>query len=58
MQSKAHLQQVMPGATVIEVPRFKMAEERLPKLVTQVSLTAASLVLVVALSWTTYQTLF
>jgi uncharacterized protein involved in exopolysaccharide biosynthesis len=58
VQSKAHLQQVMPGATVIEVPRFKMAEERLPKLVTQVSLTAASLVLVVALSWTTYQTLF
>lgn len=58
VQSKSHLQDVMPGAQVIEVPRFKTADERLPKMVAVASLTTATLVLGVALSWTAYQTLF
>ena len=57
VQSKDHLKQVLPEATVVEVPRFKTADERLPKLITTASLTAATLVLGLALSWTTYQTL-
>ena len=57
VQSKDHLKQVLPDTAVIEVPRFKTADERLPKLITTASLTAATLVLGLALSWTTYQTL-
>ena len=57
VQSKDHLKQILPDAAVIEVPRFKTADERLPKLITTASLTTATLVLGLALSWTTYQTL-
>lgn len=57
VQSKDHLAEMMPGVPVVEVPRFKTADERLPKLIATASLTAATLVLTVALSWTTYQTL-
>ena len=57
VQSKDHLRSVLPDAAVIEVPRFKTADERLPKLITTASLTTATLVLGLALSWTTYQTL-
>ena len=57
VQSKDHLASVLPDTAVIEVPRFKTADERMPKLVATASLTAATLVLGLALSWTTYQTL-
>ena len=57
VQSKDHLASVLPDTAVIEVPRFKTADERMPKLVATASLTAATLVLGLALSWTAYQTL-
>lgn len=57
VQSKDHLSELLPGVPVIEVPRFKSADERMPKMLTNVSLTAATVVLGVALSWTAYQTL-
>ena len=57
VQSKDHLKSILPDAAVVEVPRFKTADERLPKLITTASLTAATLVLGIALSWTTIQTL-
>ena len=57
VQSKDHLSEVLPDVPVIEVPRFKTADERLPKLIANTSLVAATAVLGVALSWTAYQTL-
>ena len=57
VQSKDHLAELLPDVPVVEVPRFKTADERMPKLIANASLTAATLVLGVALSWTAYQTL-
>ncbi|MBB4657839.1 GumC family protein [Parvularcula dongshanensis] len=57
VQSKSHLEDMMPGTPVIEVPRFQTADERTPKRIAMASLTAATVVLGVALSWTAYQTL-
>lgn len=57
VQSKDHLAELLPDVPIIEVPRFKSADERVPKLLATASLTAATLVLGVALSWTAYQTL-
>ena len=57
VQSKDHLKELLPDVPVVEVPRFKTADERMPKLIANASLTAATLVLGVALSWTAYQTL-
>ena len=57
VQSKDHLRELLPDVPVIEVPKFKTADERMPKLVANASLTAATVVLAVALSWTAYQTL-
>lgn len=57
VQTRDHLAELLPDVPIVEVPRFKTADERLPKLVATASLTAATLVLGVALSWTAYQTL-
>ncbi len=58
VQSKSHLEELLPDTKIIEVPRFKTADERTPKRVATASLATASVVLTVALSWTAYQTLF
>ena len=57
VQSKDHLSELLPDVPVVEVPRFKTADERLPKLIATASLSTATLVLGVALSWTAFQTL-
>ena len=57
VQSKDHLKELLPDVPVVEVPRVKTADERMPKLIANASLIATTVVLGVALSWTAFQTL-